>query len=215
MALTIRECTMSRVRTIALAMIALLAGCHGEQATSPAPIKLRLSFGTKPFAIELGEWMRLPIAIVSSAGDSAAAPANVLVVSRNPAVVRIDSGTKVQSIGMGETWIVASLDTAGQTLLDSINVSVACTAELPPVLTPQTQTLAVGESFTPSVTLLTCGGHITRTDTYHWTASDSTIVRVDSLSGTTTGLRPGQAGVFVRSASTGSLYGVVSVTVTP
>jgi hypothetical protein len=206
---------MLRARNIALAMIVLLAGCHGDRTTSPAPITLRLSFGTKSFAISLGQWMRLTMEIVSSAGDSTVAPASVLLVSRDPAVVRIDSGTKVQSIGMGETWIVASLDTAGQTLIDSLAVSVACTLELTPVVTPQTQTLAIGQSFTPSVKLLTCGGRITRTDTYHWTASDSTIIRVDSLSGTTTGVRPGQAGVFVRSATNGGLYGVVSVTVTP
>jgi len=208
---------MSRARTTALAMIVLLAGCHGEQATSPVPVptKLRISFGIKSFAIGLGGWMRLPMEIVRSTGDSTAAPASVVIVSRNPAVVRIDSGTKVQSIGMGETWIVASLDTAGQTLVDSLSVSVNCTAELVPIVTPQAQTLAVGQSFTPSVKLLTCGGHVTETDTYHWSASDSTIVRVDSLSGTTTGLRPGQANVFVRSASNGSLYGFVSVTVTP
>jgi hypothetical protein len=167
---------MSRARNVAAVMIVLLAGCHGERATSPTavPVTLRLRIGVKSFAIGLGEWMRLPMELVASTGDSTVAPASVVVVSRNPAVVSIDSGTKVQSIGMGETWIVASLDTAGQTLIDSVNVSVDCTAELVPVLTPQTQTLAVGQSFTPSVKLLTCGGHITETDIYRWTASDST-----------------------------------------
>jgi hypothetical protein len=204
---------MLRARAIAATLLALLAGCHGEQPTHAAPGVLHLSFGVAPFAMELGTGIRLPIIVVSSIGDTTRAPARLLLVSRNTAVVRIDSGTFLQSTGMGSTWIVASLDTAGQSLIDSMSVSVSCSLELTPVLSPQTQTLAVGESFTPSIKLFGCGGQLTVTDTFHWSASDSTVVRVDSLGGTTIGLRPGQASVFVHGTRYGGLLGSVSVTV--
>ena len=197
----------------ALVVLSLLVGCHGGQPTQAAPSVLHLSFGVAPFAMELGSGMRLPIAVVSARGDTTQAPARLLLVSRNTAVVRIDSGTFLQSTGMGSTWVVASLDTAGQALIDSMNVSVACTMELTPVLTPTTQTLAVGASFTPFIRLFGCGGRLEVTDTFHWSANDSTVVRVDSLGGTTTGLRPGQASVLVRGTRYGGSLGVVSVTV--
>jgi hypothetical protein len=207
--------TLARRVALHMAVLALLAGCHDALPPQPrqaAPNVLHLSFGVAPFELGLGAGMRLPIAVVSSRGDTTQAPARLLLVSRNPAVVRIDSGTFLQSTGMGSTWVVASLDTAGQALIDSMSVSVSCTMELTPVLTPATQTLAVGASFTPSIRLFGCGGRLEVTDTFHWSASDSTVVRVDSLGGTTTGLRPGQASVFVRGTRYGVLGGV-SVTV--
>src|SRR5471030_1371267 len=147
---------------VALA-IGFLAGCKGDQATQMtqvAPTPLHISFGIKSFGISLGEYMILPaIKIVSATGDTASAPASLVVLSRNSDVVRIDTGNVVRSIGQGSTWIVASVDTAGQSLRDSLNVSVLCTLELVPVYTPPAQTLAVGESFTPSLRATSCGGH--------------------------------------------------------
>jgi hypothetical protein len=190
-------------------LLALLVGCHDAQPTQATPSVLHLSFATTSFAMELGTGIRLPIAVVSSRGDTTAAPAQLLLVSRNTSVVRIDSGTFLQSTGMGSTWVVASLDTAGQSLVDSMNVSVGCTMELTPVLTPTTQTLAVGASFTPTIRLFGCGGKLEVTDTFHWSASDTTVVRVDSLGGTTTGLRPGQANVLVHGTRYGFLETVI------
>src|ERR1017187_5215944 len=146
-----RPFAMPRARAIAAALLALLAGCRGAQPTQAVPSVLHLSFVTGPFAMELGTRIRLPIIVVSSIGDTT--PARLVLVSRHTSVVRIDSGTFLQSTGMGSTWFVASLDTAGQALIDSMNVSVSCSLELTPVLTPQTQTLAVGASFTPSIRL--------------------------------------------------------------
>lgn len=84
--------------------------------------------------------------------------------------------------------------------------------ELVPVYTPSTKTLVVGESFTPSLVLFGCGGHLTYSDAFQWSAIDSTIIRVDSLSGTTTGLRPGLALVLATGTRFGPL-GWMSVTV--
>lgn len=116
--------TSSRLALLATA-IGFLAGCRADQATQAThavPVALRLSFGIKSFAIDLGQTMQLAITVVSATGDTTAAPAGLLVVSRDTAVVRIDSGTVVRSTGMGSAWVVASLDTAGQSLRDSLQV---------------------------------------------------------------------------------------------
>lgn len=205
-----------RVRVGVAIAIGLLGGCRGDapQTTQVAPTPLHISFGIKSFAINLGEYMILPpIKLVSANGDTVAAPASLTVVSRNSDVIRIDTGSIVRSIGQGSTWIVASVDTAGQSLRDSLNVSVACTLELTPVWTPSTKTLAVGESFTPSLVLYGCGGHLTYADTFHWSASDNTIIRVDAATGVTTGLRAGTARVFASGVRFGSV-GSMGVTVT-
>jgi hypothetical protein len=207
--------TSSRVALLATA-IGFLPGCRADQATQTThavPVSLRLSFGIKSFAIDLGQTMQLGIKVVSATGDTTAAPAGLLVVSRDTTVLLIDSGKVVRTIGMGSTWIVASLDTAGQSLRDSLNVSVDCTMELVPVYTPSTKTLVVGESFTPSLVLLGCGGHLTYSDTFQWSASDSTILRVDATTGTTTGLRSGAARLFAHGTRFGSV-GSMGITVT-
>ncbi|MBI3568577.1 MAG: Ig-like domain-containing protein [Gemmatimonadetes bacterium] len=198
----------------ALALLTLLASCRGEAPTPPAaPAVLHLRFAFTSFGMTLGGTLELPIMVVSSAGDIAPAPPRLALVSRDSTVIRIAGGTTIESMRTGSTWLVASLDTAGQRLVDSTDVAVVCTAELVAALTPRSQTLAVGASFTPTIKLYTCGGHLSPTDTFRWSASDGTVVRVDSLSGTTTGLRAGQATVRVQGARYGQLGGV-TVTVT-
>ena len=96
--------------------------------------------------------------------------------------------------------MVGSLEYQGQRLADSIDVSVLCTLELGWSLTPRQQTIHVGESFTPAVTFTTCGGQLHPVDTVRWSASDTTIVQVDSMTGRTTGRSPGQTVVRFRAA---------------
>jgi hypothetical protein len=207
---------MKRLSTIALAIVVVLTACHREYGSlvGPAVDILSIHFGLPSFNTNLGGGIRLPMSIVGSFGDSVPASARISLISRNPAIVRIDSGTFLQTTGLGSTWVVASLDTAGQSLFDSLNVSVSCTEELTVIHTPPADTIAVGASFTPTVILKGCGGQLTYSDTITWTASDTTIIRVDSASGRTTGLKPGSATAFSHGAKYGSLGGV-GVTVTP
>lgn len=202
---------------VATLVIGLFAGCRGDEATQSKlvpPSPLHISFGIKSFGIRLGAYMILPgIKLVSAAGDTVAAPASLLVVSRNSDVVLIDTGSVVRAIGQGSTWIVASVDTAGQALRDSLNVSVECTMELVTVWTPSAKTLAIGESFTPSIVLYGCGGHLVYADTFQWSTSDRTILHVDVATGLTMALHAGSARVFAHGARFGPV-GSIGVAVT-
>lgn len=87
-----------------------------------------------------------------------------------------------------------------------------CDADLRWRFNPTARTLAIGESFTPSLQLLGCGGTEPLSDVITWTAQDSSIVRVDRATGRTIGLRSGTTLVV----GTGERYhtgGGVTVTV--
>ena len=87
-----------------------------------------------------------------------------------------------------------------------------CDADLRIQYNPPNRTLSVGESFTPSVRLLGCGGTEPLSDVITWTAEDTSIVRVNSASGQTLALRSGTTRVL----ATGQKYrgiGGVEVTV--
>jgi uncharacterized protein YjdB len=79
---------------------------------------------------------------------------------------------------------------------------------------PGDPSIAVGESFTASVQLSSCGGREHPSDIFTWRARDTTVVTVDSTTGRVTGRAPGQTWV----EATGRTYGFVGgprVTVVP
>ena len=99
-----------------------------------------------------------------------------------------------------------------------LGISVLCTsacgcdADLQVRLNPQTRTLAVGETFTPSLRLLGCGGTEPLSDVVTWVAQDTSVARVDASSGRTLALRTGSTVIL----ATGQKYhsvGGVAVTV--
>ncbi len=83
---------------------------------------------------------------------------------------------------------------------------LACSDDLGMKLTPSERTILVGESFTPSVTLSTCGGQRRITDSFTWAAEDLAVVSVDPRTGRTTGKTPGQTLIW----PTGQRYGRLS-----
>jgi uncharacterized protein YjdB len=68
-----------------------------------------------------------------------------------------------------------------------------CTDELGINLSPGEKTVSVGQSFTPSLELTTCGGRKRWHPTVVWLTADTTVVRVDSISGRITGRAQGSA----------------------
>ncbi|MBL0937641.1 MAG: Ig-like domain-containing protein [Gemmatimonadaceae bacterium] len=96
--------------------------------------------------------------------------------------------------------------------LAGFTTACGCDADLQSRFDPSTKLLAVGESFTPSVKILGCGGTEPLRDVVTWAATDSSVVRVDAATGRTTALRTGST--FVR--ATGQTYynvGGIAVTV--
>jgi hypothetical protein len=67
-----------------------------------------------------------------------------------------------------------------------------CTDELGIDVRDPSRTLAVGESFTPRVDEVSCGGRERERADVAWTAEDPTVVRVDPATGRVTALTPGQ-----------------------
>lgn len=82
---------------------------------------------------------------------------------------------------------------------------VGCTAELMVELSETERTIAVGERFTPWVRLYGCGSRERAIDTFTWRSEDTSIVAVDAVRGTVTGLAPGQTLVAVRGAAHGEV----------
>ncbi len=72
---------------------------------------------------------------------------------------------------------------------------LTCTQEYTTVLGPGDTTIAVGQSFTARGKALTCGGRQQIQTTFVWAATDSGIVRVDSLTGQITGASVGRTSV--------------------
>jgi hypothetical protein len=152
--------------------------------------------------------MRLRVVVRNARGDTLAAPASLKLASADSTVVQVDTAFTVKAVGMGETRVVASVLGTNGPLTDSLGVSVVCTLELAVHLTPIADTLTVGAGFTPSISVSTCGGQVQVKDTFVWTASDTAVIKVDPVTGQTTGLKPGPAVTFVRGVSYGALGGV-------
>jgi hypothetical protein len=190
----------------------LALGCRDTtepvSETSAPPATLTIWPAQTAFAVMLGMQMSLPVRLRAASGDSLPLPPSFTLVSRNPAVVSIDSGTIIQGRAMGSAWLVGSVTVSRRTVADSVAVAVVCTAELRVEITPGAQTLAVGESFTPTVKLTGCGGRLTLSDTVRWSAADSSVARVDAVSARTTGVRAGQTTVYARWDRYGLVAGV-------
>ena len=200
--------------TVLLALFAV--GCASKEIAAPPelepePTSLRIGDGLA-IGIHLGVQFELPLRLLSDSSEILAIPQGLLVESRNPAIIGVDSGAFITARAMGSAWIVASLVTGARTLADSVEVRVVCTMELRINLTPTERTLIIGESFTPSIKLSTCGGRLQVEDTFRWRANDTTVVRVDSVSGMTTGKRAGTTFVLVKGTRHGNL-GIIPVTV--
>jgi Big-like domain-containing protein len=187
-----------------LATLSLLAAgttCSEPVPTGPLqPPALRIFSGNHSIGLMLGDSLPLGVTLTGAHGEIVPIPPSFTLVSRDPSVIAMNGTFVMHANTMGDTWVVGSVEFEGQRLADSVEVSVACTLELGWSLTPTQQTLHVGDSFTPSVTFMTCGGRLHPVDTLRWSASDTAIVRVDSITGRTTGRSPGQATVQFRAA---------------
>jgi hypothetical protein len=193
------------VRRFALiaTVIALACGRIGE-STAPAdrgPASVDLFNGMGGAAMMLGLEIPVPVTVRDSSGQRIATPADFSLVSRSPATISIEGGTRMKSRAMGSTWIIGSLSHNGRVIADSVHFSVSCTLELIVVFTPAPFTLGVGESGHASLKLITCGGQIEHSGPWIWSSQHPAIAAVDSLTGRVTGLSVGQTSLTARDAA--------------
>ena len=78
-----------------------------------------------------------------------------------------------------------------------------CTLELGVHSTPADTTIRVGEAFTPSVQLSSCGGERVLSDVFTWRSDSSSIATVESATGRVVGQSAGET----RIAGTSERYG--------
>lgn len=80
---------------------------------------------------------------------------------------------------------------------------VACPDTIKVVFRSPSLSLKIGDTVTPSIRVYECAGAREVTVATRWRALDTTIVRVDSLSGKVTGLLAGETYVIAKSAAYG------------
>jgi hypothetical protein len=203
-----------------LTMCACLS-CGGESTAPAEPIAARLEMHPplKGNSIAMGNSIQVTFKLFDTENREMQIPPGLTFISRNPAVISVESDHRIQTRSPGpQVWLVASLSHQGRTIADSAAMSVTCTLELRISIRPDSVALNVGESFTPSAELSTCGGHVRVNDTITYSAFYATnstvtgVISVDSLTGATTALKPGSAWTVVRSANHGQL-GAIPVTV--
>jgi hypothetical protein len=212
-----QQATQSVLRIFGVAtLIAGFACADGSAPVAEPPPTLTIGSGERVFGLLLGTHLRVPVTLRSVHGDTVPLPPTFGLVSRAPAVVSVESSTVIRARAMGTTWLVGSVVVDAEAIADSVEVTVACTLELQIKLTPPAPwTLSVGASITPAIELLSCGGQLQLTDTIRWVAGDSTVIRVDSVSGRTTGLRAGQTALLPHGARYPALPGIPVTVVSP
>jgi hypothetical protein len=206
----------SRVAAAARVLTVMLGAACATEPSADTPAELSL-YPSEPrfFGLMLGATMALPISVRNAAGAELAGAGLVWLAARDSSVVTVDPAGRVTARAMGTTWVVGTLRHGGRVLADSVQVAVTCTLELGVRLTPGSRSIAVGESFTPSVEITTCGGQLRLTDEITWATTDTSVVAVDAGTGRTTGRALGRAEVRPVGRRYGRLLGSIGVTVTP
>ena len=94
---------------------------------------------------------------------------------------------------------------------------VECTLEFSVQVTPDEQTIRVGESFVARAEAVTCGGRHRAPHAVGWRTMERQIVSIDQESGRITGLAPGIARVTAHEPTVSAdwAYDTVRVTVRP
>lgn len=155
----------------------------------------------------LGDTIRLVATGVDANGYPGPAMA-VTWVSQNDAVVTVDSRGLATAVRTGSTDVFA---TAAE-LLDSAGVTVAQLATEVRV-TPETDTLAVGDRLRLSAVALDANGHEVEDTDYVWSTSNPTAVTVDDT-GLVTAVGPGTGDIRARATRAGANYvGTATITV--
>ncbi|MEZ4456464.1 MAG: hypothetical protein R2882_07935, partial [Gemmatimonadales bacterium] len=131
-----------------------------------------------PASLALGSSFLVRLTATSPAGQVSSAAAGYR--SSDVAILAVSDSGLVTGLALGAAYVIGELTSGGTRFADSVLVSVVCTSELTQVLDPPGKVLHIGESFAPSVRLLTCGGRVVLTDSVWWRSADSTVAAVEN-----------------------------------
>lgn len=215
---------------VAMCMVMVMGACEqplqsfatpSSDRPTPVPIlsaPMRLAFAqsyARGIILHLSTSVTPQLVVITDRGDSISPAGRLSFVSRNPEVISVDTSGTMTAVKLGSAWVVASLAPFDQLLRDSVLVNVRCTLELSIEYEPPNAVLRVGESFIPALNLWTCRHLLKIEDSFWWRPYFPTdVVQVDSATGKTTALRPGQAWL-IAIGRRGNGYPALPVTVTP
>lgn len=202
---------------LVLVLGAAAVSCSGSaDITVGPPIpEYRITFDPpfqSEFAILLGGSGQVQARVVDRRGRTVTPDEGPTYRSSNPATLAVSPSGHFTVVGLGGGTIIAWARVGSTELTGGVHVATICTTEIGIVVDPTSVTLEVGQGFTPSMRLTTCGGRLPVPATFSWSASDGTVLAVNPVTGETMALRSGTAQVIGR-ASVSGVVGVVNVTV--
>ncbi len=200
----------------ALVLLGLLAcGRGGDLIVDPPGPDYRIVFDP-PFHNEIhgviGFSGQLSVKVLDARGRNVVPDVGPTFQSTNPAAVSVDATGRFTVLAQRGAVILAEAWVRGVRVTGGVAVSVVCTLELRMEMSPVSMSIAIGERFTPSMTVSTCGGHVPVSGTITWSASDTLVLSVHPTTGETVALNTGNAYLLGRISPPGAT-GVIPVTV--
>lgn len=198
----------------------ILAGCNATLEPGEAPPKpeFRIEFDS-PYRsglhTMLGGSGQVGARVYDRRDRAVLADEGPTFHSTNSATLTVDAAGNYTSVGWatGPAQIVAEARVGSVSLTKAIAVSVSCTTEIRISLNPTSFSLSVGERFTPSMSLSSCGGQLPVSTTITWSASDPSVLSVNAATGETTAVKAGSAYVQGAAENPRGVVGSIPITV--
>jgi len=207
-------------RTAIVVLLTLGAGCGGPvESRGPEVLAYVLVFDPVPnhgsITIAMGSSGTVRATVLDGGGRLVVPDEGPTFRSSNASILAVDPDGHYTSLGGGGAAQIFAEAKVGSTLVTAaLTVVFACTEELTVQMTPAAITLDVGQRFTPTMVLKSCGGYVTVPATITWFTPDSGVVSVNPQTGETTALQAGSGTVRGTAASiASSLTGSITVTV--
>lgn len=198
----------------------ILAGCNATLEPGEAPPKpeFRIEFDSpyrSGLQTMLGGSGQVGARVYDRRDRAVLADEGPTFRSTNSASITVDAAGNYSAIGWGTgpAAIVAEARVGSTQLSKTIGVLISCTAELTVSLSPTAKSLAIGEHFTPTMSVTTCGGQVPVNTTITWSASDATVLSVNPTTGESTALMGGSSNLQGYADVVHAIIAIIPVTV--
>lgn len=194
---------MPYLRQLATLAAVTLVAISCRDTTDPDPASVtRLQLGALADTIGVGDTLQVSAATVDGRGIPKSG-VDVSWTSTAPSVVRIDPAGRGRALAAGDAWIVARASVAGREVArDSVRARVVRLPRALRVTYPEDSVVyGSGIALQPTVQLVDgLGSAISTPPNVRFASSDTTMLRVDSLTGRPIVLAHGTADVVVTAA---------------